>query len=426
MSQERHRFAIKVSLALYIIATWTTVAGMEIFGWLTAALVLAYALRKPEADRAALSKVMELFPWKICLALFAVVVAGLLINGLPTADYKTGIGSQRYMLIFLSSSAALTLWPPTLKGYKVFLIATSIIALYGLIQCATGLDIRHPGSHQSVQPLVGMHAPWRTAGLFGLPLHYAYIAGQWVCLSLAVTLLNFKSRKTAGWVFSLSLLATVLLGASIITSFTRGAWIAMAFASLTMSWLAAPRLALALAGSGALGVGILLATFETFRTRLFSLFDFQYQSNSERLFLWRANLEMWKDYPILGIGNTENEARAREYVTRLGKPNHFTGHAHNNYIQMLAGTGTVGFTLWMMLIGYMLWLTWRLWKSLPADQLWPRAIALGALGAQIQIHVGGFTEANFKALPTNHNLMLVWGLVVAMTGIKNEAKPNKT
>ena len=413
MSQDQHRFAIKVSLSLYIIATWTAVAGMEIFGWLTALLTFSYAFRATK-DSSSIRKVLNLFPWKICLALFAVVVAGLLINGLPTADYKTGIGSQRYMLIFLMTSLALTLWPPTLKGYKVFLIATSIIAVYGLFQCVTGIDLRHPGSHQAVQPLTGMHAPWRTAGLFGLPLHYAYIAGQWVCLPLAIFLLTYRNRRSVGWLNWGSLIAVILIGASIITSFTRGAWIAMAVAWLTIAWLAAPRLAIALAGAGATAVAILLATFATFRDRLFSLFNLQYASNSERLFLWRANLEMWKDYPILGIGNTENEARAKEYVARLGKPDHFTGHAHNNYIQMLAGTGTVGFILWMSLISYMLWLTWRLWRSLKPDQLWARSIALAALGAQIHIHVGGFTEANFKALPTNHNLMVVWGLVIAM------------
>ncbi|RYZ75175.1 MAG: O-antigen ligase domain-containing protein, partial [Proteobacteria bacterium] len=184
-------------------------------------------------------------------------------------------------------------------------------------------------------------------------------------------------------------------------------------------WLAAPRLALVLGGTGVAIVGVLLATFETFRTRLFSLFNFQYTSNSERIFLWRANLEMFRDYPILGVGNTENEARAKEYVTRLGNPEAFTGHAHNNYIQMLSGTGAVGFTLWMTLISYMLWLTWRLWKSIPADQIWMRAIALAVLGAQFHIHIGGFTEANFKALPTNHNLMIVWGLVVCLSVHQN-------
>ncbi|RYZ77742.1 MAG: O-antigen ligase domain-containing protein [Proteobacteria bacterium] len=415
MSQQRHRFAIKVFLAIYIIATWTSVAGMEVFGWTTALLTFSYLLRKPEADRGLLKAVTDFYPWKICLALFLTVVLGLLINGLPTADYRTGIGSQRYMLMLLSLTCALSLWPPTLKGYKVFVSVTALIAVYGIFQSITGIDLRQPGSHKAVQPLMGMHAPWRTAGFFGLPLHYAYIAGQWVCLTLAMSLLTFKNRKSAGWLFWGSLAATVFIGASIITSFTRGAWIAMAVAWLTIAWIAAPRLALGLLGSGLAAGALLFATFETFRVRLMSLFDFQYSSNSERLFLWRANFEMFRDYPILGVGNTENEARAREYVTKLGRPDHFTGHAHNNYIQMLSGTGAIGFTLYMALISYMLWLTWRLWQMLPADKLWLRAIALGALGAQIHIHVGGFTEANFKALPTNHNLMVVWALVLSTT-----------
>jgi O-antigen ligase len=141
----------------------------------------------------------------------------------------------------------------------------------------------------------------------------------------------------------------------------------------------------------------------------------QYTSNSDRLFLWKMNLEMFKEYPILGIGYGENESRAGEWAARMGNPEAFTGHAHNNYLQWLAGTGALGFAAYMFFIGFFLYLTVRLWKRLPKELYWARAMTLAALGAQIHLHIGGFTECNFKAGATNHNLMLVLGLVASMS-----------
>ena len=411
MTPELHRRLIAISLGLYFIATWCSMAGMEIFGWLTFALTAAYVFRRRTPSPHA-QDIAAALPWKSCLLLLVITALGVFINA-KNPEVVFDIGAQRWMFLLASSSFAIALCPPGRKGYRFFLIFISLTACYAIFQSITGIDLTRPGSHRAVQPLTGMHAPWRSAGWFGSPLQYGYIAGMHVCLPLAMVLLTYKQKRT--WVFWASLAAVILVGASIVTTFTRGAWIAMALAWFVMAVLAAPRIAGALAAGGAALVVAVTATSETFRTRLFSLFDPAYSSNSERWFLWKANWEMFKDYPILGIGYSENENRAGEYVTRMGKPDAFTGHAHNNYLQFLSGTGITGFLTYMFIITFMLWLTWRLWKTLPKEAVWPRAIALGALGAQIHLHIGGLTECNFKAGATNHNFMMVWALVIAMS-----------
>lgn len=387
-------------------------AGMEIFGWLTFALTLAYAIRNPKEDPIHAKDLDPYLPWKACLALLVITVLGVFINGTEKVETVYDIGSQRWMFLLASSSFALTLSPPGRRGYQVFLFFISVTAVYGVFQSITGIDLLRPGEHRAVQPLFGPYPPWRTAGWFGSPLHYGYIAGQHVCLPLAVCLLTYKNRTKLFWP---SLIAVVLVGASLVTTFTRGAWVAMAIAWLIMAFIAAPRLAGALAAAGAMATAALVGVFPSFRERLLTLVNPAYASNSERWFLWKANWEMFKDYPILGIGYSENENRAKEYVTRLGNPDAFTGHAHNNYLQFLAGTGLTGFIAYMFIISFMLWITWRLYKSLPAQAIWARAIALGALGAQIHLHIGGFTECNFKAGVTSHNTMMVWALVISMS-----------
>lgn len=405
-----HRRLIAISLGLYFVATWCSMAGMEIFGWLTFALTISYVLR-PAAEIKS-RDIAPFTPWKACIALLVITILGVAVNAVnPEVVYD--IGSQRWMVLLFSSSLAIALVPPGRRGYRFFLIFISITACYAIFQSATGIDLTRPGSHRAVQPLDGMHAPWRSAGWFGSPLQYGYIAGMHFCLPLAMVLLLRKKRE--GWLFWGSLAAVVLVGASILTTFTRGAWIAVAAAALVMAWVAAPRLASYIAIGGTAVAAALALTFETVRTRLFQIVDPNHFSNNERLFLWRANWEMFKDYPILGLGYSENENRAGEYVARLGKPDAFTGHAHNNYLQFLSGTGLSGLLTYLFIIGFMIWITYRLWKHLPESALWPRAIALGALGAQVLLHVGGLTECNFKAGATNHNFMMVWALAIAFS-----------
>lgn len=407
MPLDLHRRALAISLGLYFVATWCSMAGMEIFGWLTFALSAAYAVRTwPQAR-----ELDPYLPWKSCLVLLLITILGVAINA-QNPEVVYDIGSQRWMLLLATTSFALTIAPPGRRGYRFFLIFISVTAVYALFQCATGIDIMRPGSHRAVQPLFEMKAPWRNAGWFGSPLQYGYIAGMHVCLPLAFVLLT-RARRTKLWWGSL--IAVVLVGASIITTFTRGAWIAMACAWFVMALLAAPRVAAAIAGAGALLIAIASAASETFRERLSTLINPTYSSNAERWFLWKANWEMFKDYPILGLGYSENENRAKEYVARMGQPDAFTGHAHNNYLQFLSGTGITGLLTYLFIITFMMVITYKLWRKLPQDAVWPRAIALAAIGAQIHLHVGGFTECNFKAGATNHNFMMVWALVIAMS-----------
>ncbi|HVK60243.1 MAG TPA: O-antigen ligase family protein [Bdellovibrionales bacterium] len=422
LSNQMHRRLLHFSLSLYLIATWCSMAGMEIFGWLTAVIVFTYFLRKPADETLRVSDFSTALPWKSCIALVIITALGIFINGTPQTDELFAIGSQRWVIVLFFLSLALSVSFPTLKSYRFFLGFVIILALYAIFQSLTGIDILRPGSHRAVQPL-GLKSTielWRSSGFFGSPLQYGYIAGFYACLCLAMALLTFARRKEFGWIFTGSVSAFILLTTSIITTFTRGAWIAMVVAFLFVAWTASKKIAACLVGVGAAVFTILFSTVDIFRMRVLTLFNSGYGSNSDRVFLWKANWEMFKDYPILGIGYQENEVRAGEYVARLGQPDAFTGHAHNNYLQMLAGTGITGFLTYMFIISFMLWLTWRLWKTLPQEMIWPRAIALGALGAQIHLHIGGFTEANFKTGTTNHNFMVVWALIVALTVLQKK------
>jgi O-antigen ligase len=123
---------------------------------------------------------------------------------------------------------------------------------------------------------------------------------------------------------------------------------------------------------------------------------------------------MFKDHPLLGVGYERNSLRTQEYNVKVFGEKGFSGHAHNHFIQMLAGTGILGFICFMGFISWFYWIAWQLWRSASAGTEL-KAIGLGSLGAQTLFHLGGLTEAVFVDGEANHMYVYIVALtVVAM------------
>lgn len=426
LSLEYHLRIIKFIFALYLFATWCSMAGMEFFGWLTFLAVTTYLLRAKNdspLQTQTIKTFLKLYPYPIFLALLAIVAAGLAFNSAEGTDWLFALGTQRYFLILLSSGVALTLFPPTLKGYKIFLIFTLGVAVYAVFQSITGIDLMRLGSERAVQPLGSPGSSlkiWRSAGFFGSPMQYAYIVGMHSCFPLSYILLHRKKvNETNSSLMKLSNAAFVIIFLSLLTTFTRGAWLAAAVAYTFMIIIADRRKGAIVTSAFASLILILFSIVPVLKDRVISVFDVNYSSNVDRVFIWKMNWEMFKDYPLLGIGYHQNEVRGAEYAAKLGQPDAFIGHAHNNYLQMLAGTGMLGLIVYLLMIGYFFWLNWTVYRKLDGKLLWPRTLALACLGAQVYLHVGGLTECNFKAGATNHNFMIVWAIVLTLAAYLN-------
>lgn len=412
MSTRTHSKWIKAFLSLYFIAAWSTVAGMEILGWSLFLLTTTYLWRDRGPARLNYRDMGEFLPWRTMVALLLITIIGVFANGTPRTDELYSIGSQRWMFILVALTFSLTLHPPSLKGYAVFLLCASLIAAYAVTQSFTGLDLIRPNEPLHNLPVTGPVQLWRSAGLFDNPMHYAYIAGMYVCLPLAVF---FLFPKTHFMIRVLSLAAFFLIDASLVTTYVRGAWIALALAFVGMSFLVSRRLGLGVIATGIAAFAGLFSFVSQFRARILQIFDLPNPSTADRLFLWRLNWEMFKDHPIFGIGYQQNEERAAEYAARLGHPDAFVSHAHNTYLHFLSGSGLLGFTAYLFFIGFFLLMTVRLYNRIPPLLYWARALALAAFGAQIVLHVGGLTESNFKTVVTNHNFMVVLALVASIS-----------
>jgi O-antigen ligase len=247
--------------------------------------------------------------------------------------------------------------------------------------------------------------------MFSLSLTYAYSFGIVASFAFAAFLLNLTRGR---WYSVLYLICVGTITLSILTSFTRGAWIAISIAFAVMVGMVSRTALWAYFTSALLITGGLAAFLDGFSERLASIFDLNMSSNLTRLHIWAGNFEIFKEYPILGIGYGENEYALGEYYIRAGIPENFVGHSHNNYLQFLAGTGALGLAAYLGLIIVVFVISLRLWRRIPESEVFFRTLTLGAIGAQIVIHTGGFTECNFKDFEVNHMFVTLMSLIVVV------------
>lgn len=401
---------LKSVLFLYSLAVLTTMAGMEMFGWLSFLIILFVAIQERKSNWLKMPYV-ELGD-KALLALMATIVLSALIAAPPSSDKVFIIGNSRFVLLFLAIRVGLESLTieQIARGLRFLGIAVILISTYAISQHFTGKDLIRGASDPISQVWTGGESAFRSRGMWGHPVTFGHSMALSFTMCLGV-LLAVKNSPKVRIIFGA---AVLLSGMSLLWSYTRGAWIGVAAAVFVMSLYLGRKVAIASILSGVILVGGGAAVSEKFRDRLASIVSMTNQSNTERLDVWRANIAMFKDNPILGVGYGVNEEIIGDYYTKLGITQEFGGHAHNNYLQFLSGTGLLGFAAYTAFSLIFLWMSHQLLRRLPAEAYWQRAIAIGALGAQVALHVGGLTECNFKDAEVNHQYMLILALLMVV------------
>jgi O-antigen ligase len=142
----------------------------------------------------------------------------------------------------------------------------------------------------------------------------------------------------------------------------------------------------------------------------FNAWDFQY-SVTTRADLWKANLEFLKERPVLGVGWKHNQELSGYYLMeKLNTKDVFSGHAHNNLLDMLGGTGIVGalsWLAWSILVIAMAWTAMR--RRMRASDVF----ASGLFCAWIAFQLNGVTQVNFWEAKVTHQAMwmVAWSLL---------------
>jgi O-antigen ligase len=122
--------------------------------------------------------------------------------------------------------------------------------------------------------------------------------------------------------------------------------------------------------------------------------------------LWRANWDFFLARPLTGVGWRKTIDLSGPYLLEKHPERTFvfSGHAHNNLIEMLGGTGLLGVLAWLLWCGYGVWILLRWGKRAPEHGL-----ALGLLAAWLVFHINGITQVNFWEGKVLHQMMWMTG-----------------
>jgi O-antigen ligase len=151
-----------------------------------------------------------------------------------------------------------------------------------------------------------------------------------------------------------------------------------------------------------IAVGVLAGSQLTFiKQRLFV-----HEANSDRFRLWGANFDFFKLHPWTGVGFRHTEELSGYYLMgKLHIGDVFAGHAHNNFLEMLGGTGLLGTLSWVFYSGVIFWILFKV-RNRTAREL---TFASGLIAAWVVFQINGLTQVNFWEGKVMHQMMIAVG-----------------
>jgi O-antigen ligase len=164
----------------------------------------------------------------------------------------------------------------------------------------------------------------------------------------------------------LLLLSTILIGAAVIITESRGIVVVAAALAVGLGIAFWPRTRLPLAVLGAV-VAVTIITAFAARIEVVQKIEKRFEENyvlSSRDAMWNTALEGWRHYPVFGVGmdnmhmltKERLQAWAREEGREFDVKRYaYTPHAHNLYINTLVERGVFGLAVLLALLGAWAW-----------------------------------------------------------------------
>lgn len=268
---------------------------------------------------------------------------------------------------------------------------------------------------------------FRLGGLFQFSMTYAHVYGIFFCCLLGIYFQIYPTLPPKKKIFYV--VTITVLGISLLLTYTRGAWIAAFISVITMGFLWRLRngfIVIVACISLATGLYMFVPSIKKridFTAKIADPEKAKTSYDLERVVLWKTNILIFKDHPLFGAGYGQNKFLLHEYYEKQGLPkDQFIGHAHNQYLHLLAGTGVLGLILYVSLLLIFAVLTLKAYLLTPKVQSLQRGLALGALGGQIFFAVGGLTESNFEHAKVRFAIMVMWALGLYLAQQVSSAK----
>ena len=270
----------------------------------------------------------------------------------------------------------------------------------------------------------------RAYGSFAQPNPYAGYLGLIAPLGISLTIWSLRhwwqARSwSALYVCLLIAIATAILAAGLLVSWSRGAWLGFLVATIVVIIIHSGRYALPIV-AGSIIILLVFWAGNGMPTAVTSIADRMVGSityldttniqsveitdenfaNIERIAHWLAGLEMFGDHPWLGVGAGNYPAAYPIYA--LPRWQDALGHAHNAYINIAAETGIIGLVSYLILLATAfsyVWLRIKMYNH------YTKAVAIGIFGVLVHLSVHNLFDNLFV-----QRLYLQVALLLALLG----------
>ena len=264
---------------------------------------------------------------------------------LASDDPASGWPQIKKFFVFTILLVIYSLFPKTDQARRLleaWFVCTLFASLWSIVQFVQIWMAANSEGRDFYQSYVGH----RISGFFS-----HWVTFSEVTLIVFLVLLSYLMFSAAGAQRTRAIWfgCGIIFGASLVLSFTRSVWLALAVAGSYLVWRWKPKLLLA--GPGLIIVALVFAPPAT-RQRLESIVS--PSQNPERVVMWRTGWEMIQAHPWLGVGSEQVRPRFREFlpddVQEL--PLGYYGHLHSIYVHYAAerGVPAVFMLLWLMAV----------------------------------------------------------------------------
>ncbi|MFH0989803.1 MAG: O-antigen ligase family protein [bacterium] len=282
---------------------------------------------------------------------------------------------------------------------NLFLFSSSIAMVYAMWETFAGVEL-----YRNL-PLDPMGNYYRAVGFYGFYLTFAAFAMSVLFLAASHSV-EAKGRRR--WMY---LSITAISFFAIIGTFARSIWLAIAALIPLFSFLKSKKLGLIVTASLVVVIIAVMLTVPAIKERIFSIVDVT--QNETRLNLWKTAIAVWKDTPVLGIGEDNWDL----VFERFKVPGFYdtTVHPHNDYLTVLVSSGIIGFLNFIALWFIALWTGLRTSRRAKDNNL--RAIANGSTVALCGFLIGSFFQNYYGSFINCLGWWFVAGLIFASAAV---------
>lgn len=319
------------------------IAADTVFGGLAILLGIIYIIYNYIKDKSSLD-IMKTTNMKI-ISIFVVLFAILSMASILYAENKVAVVTETirfieyiaifYIILIVADNDFIK------KALSIFYVVMIIASLFGVVQFIFDLSSFKDD---------GIYLPFgkgRIYSTFENPNYWGAAINMVIFYPLIRFIENKGSRIYNALVFLLFLF-------NLIFTSTRGSWLGFGLGILVISMVKYRKLLIAIP---ALVVFALIDPLT--RSRFLSIFD-----GNIRIKLWKTGIEMFKEHPVVGVGNGNFLYRYREYITKY--PELYAGRTifttHNSYIKMFAELGAIGGVLFIMIYTSLAYITFKVYR----------------------------------------------------------------